>query len=464
MKIEFGTDGWRGEIGKDYNFQNIEKIGYAILNFLNKNKDLPNYKKEIVIGYDTRFLGKETAFFLSEIFSNGGYKVILSDSPVPTPVLSYAVLYFRLPIGIMITASHNPAIYNGIKIKGWYGGSAFPEIYEGIKKCLIEKKIKSEKKGEVAIKDLKKIYIDYLKNSLDLNFIENLKIKILWDSMHGTTGEVLKRIFKEIKCKIKILNFYPDPYFGGVQPEPIPRNLKNTINYLRKNKYEIAGASDGDGDRIGLITKEGEYLWTQKILPILILNHLKNKNEKRGIAKTFSSTSYLDKIGKKYKLKVYETKIGFKYLCKFLLDNKVFIAGEESGGIAFSNFLPERDAIFSFLKILEILKEKDLQSYLDSLYEEFGQLFYERMDMRFDLKKANSFIYGFLKNPPEKILNFKIRKIKSLDGIKLYFENGGWLLLRVSGTENLLRVYCEMENSENIYDIFEYIKKNVRNI
>lgn len=466
MKIEFGTDGWRGKIGEDFNFRNIEKIGYAIINFLKeKPKILPFYRDEILIGYDTRFLGKETAHFLGELFSSYGFRVFISKEPVPTPVLSYGIFHYQFPVGLMITASHNPAIYNGIKIKGWYGSSALPEIYEAVKSYLGIKKPVKKTKGKIEEIDLTEIYLKYLKKNLNWEKIKENKIKILWDPMFGATSKVASLIFKELSLKAKIINAYPDPYFGGVQPEPIPKNLRNTMDYVRKKRFDLTGTADGDGDRIGIITKKGDFLWNHTIFSLLALYQIKEKNEKRGIAKTFSSTLYLDKIAKKYNVKIFETPIGFKYLCPFLMEKKVFIAGEESGGIAFCNSLPERDAILSFLKILEMLSEKKegLEYFLKNLEEEFGNLCYEREDLNMKISKAIKFVENIFKNPPEEIAGFKVSKVKKLDGVKLYFNDKGWLLFRTSGTENLLRIYCEMEKKEEIKEIFNFLKKYVRN-
>lgn len=466
MKIEFGTDGWRGKIGEDYSFNNIEKIGFAIINFLeNKPKILPSSKKEILIGYDTRFLGKETADFLANLFSNYGFNVMISKEPVPTPALSYGTFYFKLPVSLMITASHNPAIYNGIKVKAWYGGSALPEIYDGIKNFLYSKKPQKKGKGKIEEIDLSEIYINYLKKNVNWEKIKKNNIKILWDPMFGATANITKKIFNEIDSKVEVINSYPDPYFGGIQPEPIPKNLKNTIDYVRKKKFDITGTADGDGDRIGLITKDGEFLWNHITLSILALYQLKEKNERKGIAKTFSSTLYLNKIAKKYNVKLYETAIGFKYLCPYLMKKKVFIAGEESGGIAFSSSLPERDALLSFLKILEMLSEKaeKLEYFLDNLKKEFGFLYYKREDIKMKIQDARNFVEGLFKNPPREIAGFKVIKVKKLDGVKLLFGEKGWLLFRVSGTEDLLRIYCEMEKIEDIDKVLTFVKNYAGN-
>ncbi|MEJ5167067.1 MAG: hypothetical protein WHV67_08595 [Thermoanaerobaculia bacterium] len=467
MKIEFGTDGWRGKIGEDFSFKNIEKIGYAIINFLeSKPKILPFFKREILIGYDTRFLGKETAHFLANLFSNYGFNVMISKEPVPTPALSYGTFHFKLPISLMITASHNPAVYNGIKVKAWYGGSALPEIYDGIKNLLNNKKPIKKSKGSIQEIDLIDIYIEYLKKNVNFEKIKENKIRILWDPMFGATSFIIKKLFKELESEEEIINSYPDPYFGGIQPEPIPKNLGKTIEFVKKNKFDISAAADGDGDRIGIITRDGEYLWNHTIIPILSLYYLEEKGERRGIAKTFSSTLYLNKIAKKYKIKIYETPIGFKYLCPYLMKKKVFIAGEESGGIAFSSSLPERDAILSFLKILEMLSEKGekLEYFLNNLKKEFGTLHYKREDMGMKVGTARGFVEEIYKKPPKNIAGLEVSKVKKLDGVKLYFDEKGWLLFRASGTEDLLRIYCEMESAEEVEKVLSSVKEYVRNL
>ncbi len=466
MKIDFGTDGWRGIIGEDFNFENVKKIGFAILKFLEENKkNFPINKKEIIIGYDTRFLGKESLKILTNIFSNYGFKTYISKEPISTPSLSFMVKKLNLPLGIMLTASHNPAIYNGIKIKAWYGGSALPEIYGEVKKNLNKDINIKRKKGEVQEVDILKNYIKYLKEKVEWEKIIKVKGKILWDPIFGATGKILKEIFKEFKGETKVINDYPDPYFGGIQPEPIPQNLKNTIKYLKKNKFDLAGTSDGDGDRIGLIDEKGNFLWNHQIFSILALFHIKERGEKRGIAKTFSGSLYLNRIAKKYKVPLYETKIGFKYLCPYLMEGKVFIAGEESGGIAFYNSLPERDAVLSFLKILEILslKKKSLKFLEDEIIREFGELFYERIDIPMEILRAKNLVKKIYKNPIKKFANYEVKKIKKLDGVKFYFKEEGWLLFRASGTENLLRIYCEMDKKEKIEEILSSLKNFLKN-
>ncbi len=466
MKIDFGTDGWRGVIGKDFNFENVKRIGFAILKLLEEDKKIfPIIKREIIIGYDTRFLGRESSKVLINIFSNYGYKTYISKEPISTPSLSFMVKKLNLPLGIMLTASHNPAIYNGIKIKAWYGGSALPEIYREVKKNLNKDINIKTKKGEVQEVDILKNYIKYLKEKVEWEKIIKIKGKILWDPMFGTTGKILKEIFKEFKGETKVINDYPDPYFGGIQPEPIPQNLKNTIKFLKDKGFDLGGTSDGDGDRIGLIDEKGNFLWNHQIFSILALFHIKERGEKRGIAKTFSGSLYLNRIAKKYKVPLYETKIGFKYLCPYLMEGKVFIAGEESGGIAFYNSLPERDAVLSFLKILEILaiKKKSLKVLEEELIREFGELFYERIDIPMEALKAKDIVEKIYKNPLTKFASYGVKEIKKLDGVKFYFEEEGWLLFRASGTENLLRIYCEMDNKEKIGEIFSFLKNFLKN-
>lgn len=455
MDIKFGTDGWRGVIGDDFNFKNVVKVSSAMVKYyLEKEVRSAGDQRNVVIGYDTRFLGEEAAILAAETFAAAGITPSISQGPVPTPCLSYQVQQRGLAGGIMITASHNPAVYNGIKFKAHYGGTADTAIYDRIIHHLSQVTAQKKKpRCDVYREFLLPDYLDYLATHVNMKFIGSQGYQIIWDSMHGACGTLFSGLFKNSPLFVKTIRSYPDPAFGGGQPEPIPRNLKPLLDEIKHSTLDVAFASDGDGDRLGVVSPSGRFLTPHEVFAMITLHLLENRQMRGGIAKTFSSSLYLDRIAAQYDVPLYETGIGFKYLCPLLVSRDVIIGGEESGGLAVSEFLPERDALMTACLLLEYLAVNgfSLDDAISDLRKRFGSLHYKREDREIkNMKQGRELLDRLKESPPDAIAGRRVRRVLEKDGVKLLLGQDGWLLLRLSGTEPLIRIYCELPTREAV--------------
>ncbi len=448
MKIKFGTDGFRGYIGKDFTFERATTVAKMALSYFH------NKKNSVAIGYDTRFLSKEVAEEISRVAENYGFKTYLTKSFVPSPALSLFTHKKRLSFGIMITASHNPPQFNGVKIKERFGGSALFETIQSISKTEIKN---ISQKGLTKETDIKTFYLDFLKNLFPIDQIGRINLKLLVDPMFGAAQGYLTEIFKGSLLTIREINNFINPSFGNVNPEPTESNLINTRNTLINENYQIAFAFDGDGDRIAAFDERGVFYSTQKLLP-LFLHYLIKKGEKGTVIKTVSTTSLLSIIAKKHNLPIKEVPIGFKNIVPFFLNKEALIGGEESGGMAIKGYIPERDGIYMALMILKMLsEEKKLLSEIYSEIEEiYGRFFFKREDYSFtDENKVRKILNQL---DFDQIAGIKVAEKNFMDGRKFILSESSFLLVRVSGTEPVVRVYAEAETEEKVHNIFSFIK------
>jgi len=445
--IKFGTDGWRAVIARDFTFENVAIVAQAIVDYLRKRKQ----KNKVVVGYDCRFLSKEFAEEISLVFAANNIKVTLSDSPVPTPTISYHCRYRGYDLGIMITASHNPAVFNGLKIKTPQGGSADKPLTNEVESYLGKTKVKKislkEAKNNklLSIKDLTGIQIDFLKKFIDLKKIRKLKLKVLVDLMYGSGGNFAEKILGKSNIKIDYLHNEFNPSFAGIAPEPVESNLKEAISKIKKGRYDLGLVLDGDADRIAMIDGKGNYINAQIILPLLAIHMIKNRKEKGGIGKTVVGSNVIDSVALSLGTACYETPIGFKYLSNLFRDNLICIGGEEAGGIGFQGYIPERDGSVSFLLVLEMLalEGKSFNTVLNEFYKQYGKYYYSRTSLPVkSLKKDLSDI-----KIPKILCGKKVQRVNTLDGLKLITENS-WLMLRKSGTEPIVRVYAESKSKK----------------
>ena len=452
-QIKFGTDGWRGVIADDFTFANIAKVALATANFYKRHKKIKN---GIVIGYDSRFLSQEFAEKVAEVLGNRGIKVILSDKISSTPMVSLLTKKLNAAGGIVITASHNPAQYNGFKIKGDFGGPAFPETIEKVEKELkkvIKLDVKSKKsfaelleKGIIRKIDFTSVYIEDIKSKINVDLIKSAGIKIAYDAMHGAGQGVMDQI---LPLKVSMRGDF-NPSFGGSHPEPLPQNTPGLIEAIVKNGCDIGIATDGDADRIGAFDEKGNFVDSHRIFALLLKYLIEEKKMTGEVAKSFSVSQIIDKMCKKYGLVLHETHVGFKYLCRLMVEGDILIAAEESGGIAVKGHLPERDGTFIGLLLAEIMatRKKKLSDLVNELMDEFGWFYFNRNDARLTEKEKNR-IMAFYKKGPKQIAGFPVQRIETKDGFKLFVENG-WVLVRASGTEPLIRFYAEAETPEKV--------------
>jgi phosphomannomutase len=451
--IKFGTDGWRGVIADDFTFENIAKVALATANFYKRHKKIKN---GIAVGYDSRFLSQEFAEKVAEIISNRGIKVVLSDKISSTPMVSMLTKKLNAAGGVVITASHNPAKYNGFKIKGDFGGPAFPETIEKVEKELkkviklnvISKKSFQEllEKGVIKEIDFTSVYIEDIKSKINIDLIKLSGIKIAYDAMHGAGQGVMDQI---LPLKVSIRGDF-NPSFGGSHPEPLPQHTAGLIEAIVKNGCDIGIATDGDADRIGAFDEKGNFVDSHRIFALLLKYFVEEKKMTGEVAKSFSVSQIIDKMCKKYGLVLHETPVGFKYLCRLMVERDILIAAEESGGVGVKGHLPERDGTYIGLLLAEIMaiRKKKLSELVNELMAEFGWHYFNRYDAHLTEKEKNR-IMAHYKKGPKQIAGLPVQRIETLDGFKLFVENG-WVLVRASGTEPLIRFYAEADTPAKV--------------
>jgi alpha-D-glucose phosphate-specific phosphoglucomutase len=439
--IKFGTDGWRGVIGEDFTFHNVRVVSQAIADYVRSQRG-----KRLVIGYDTRFLSREFAMTCSLVLAANGIRVDISSEVVPTPVVSFSTLQGKYDLGIMITASHNPYKFNGLKIKTKDGGAADRTLTDKVERFLFKNRPKSidvkEAKAKHLLKEreLTKNYKDFLKNFVNIKKIRDLRLKVLIDLMYGTGDTFAQDVISSRNLKIDYLHNEFNPCFGGRPPEPVEDNLDELIKRVKRGGYDLGVALDGDGDRIALVDNKGNFVNAQIILPLLAIHVIKNRKKIAGIGKTVVGTALIDRVALSLGASCFETPVGFKYISNLFKEKLISIGGEEAGGIGFQDFIPERDGTASLLMILEMIayEGKPLATLINNLYKKFGTWFYARISIPLDRVSRN---LDNLKLPSH-LLGQEVERINLLDGIKL-LTSQSWLMFRKSGTEPIVRIYAE---------------------
>ena len=461
MSIKFGTDGWRAIISEDFTFKNVRMVSQAIAD---------HFKGEGVtfaVGYDWRFLSEKYAELVTEVLTANGIKVLLSDKAVPTPLVSLSIKNKKLSGGVMITASHNPPIYNGIKIKASYASSADEKITKSVESFLGKNKIKSISleeglsSGMLEKIDLKPDYVKFISSYIDMKVLKKANLNVLVDCMYGVGDGYIKEILKDTDIQITQMRATRDPLFGGINPEPIPKNLDAVFKEMKKGSYDIAIVNDGDADRICAVMPGGRYISAGHIMALLLLHFIEDKKWKGGVVKTISNTTLIERIVKKYNLKLHETPVGFKYICRLMLDEDILIGGEESGGIGVKNYMPERDGMLLGLLLIEMMahRKKGIVDIMKDVEAEFGQFCYKRIDMDYHDDKKKKLMEFLKTNPPKEILKKPVTETKTYDGYKFIMEDDSWLIMRLSGTEPILRIYAEASSEDLAQEYLEFGKK-----
>lgn len=460
--ITFGTDGWRAVIAEDYTFANLYIVAEATARYFKRHKKIDN---GVIIGYDARFMSGDFAAYTARVLGNRGIKVYLSDTISSTPMVSLAVAKRKAAGGIVITASHNPPRYNGFKLKEDYGGAAHPEMVERLEKQvrkLLDQKKKTPRKwktlgelqneGIVRNIDLTKLYVEDIRKKIDIDVIRGSDIKIVYDAMYGAGAGVIGQLVDSVDE----LRSKHNPSFGGINPEPLPQNLGPLFDAMKSGTYNFGFATDGDADRIASVDEKGQFVDSHRIFSLLIKYLYEQKKMRGMVVKSFSVTELVDKICERYNLPLIITPIGFKHICREMVEGDVLIGGEESGGIGVKNHIPERDGVFIGLLLCEMMavREKKLSELVDELMHTHGYHFYNRIDLQVE-KKEQLRIMRTFKKGIDAIAGYKIRARNDLDGYKFYIENG-WLLVRSSGTEPLIRYYAEADSPEKVEKILRF--------
>ncbi|WP_461831621.1 phosphoglucomutase/phosphomannomutase family protein [Aquifex sp.] len=451
IMVKFGTDGWRARIAEEFNFDNVRKVAKAHARVL-KDKGL----NKVLIGYDWRFRSEDFAKAVYDVMKTEGLEVNLAGSACTTPMVSFGVKYLGYDGGVMITASHNPPIYNGYKIKEHFGGSATPEFVKEVESKINGENVEA-KEYEPTFREIRKHYVEKLRELINLDLLREREALIVHDSMHGTTSGILEYILRDTKISVVNIRKHRDPLFGGNPPEPIEKYMGITKEKVKSIGANLGIANDGDGDRIALVDEKGNYVNTQLIYAMLLLHILENKGKKGKVVKTVSTTYLADRICREFGVPLIEVGVGFKNINEIILkEGGVIFGGEESGGYGIPDYLPERDGIFSALNILELiyLKDKSLSEVIDEIFKRFGTAYYRRIDLKVE-EKVKKKIEELKENPPERIGSMKVMEVKKIDGVKFVFEDDSWLLMRPSGTEPLIRVYAEAPSEDEVGKLLE---------
>lgn len=465
-KIVFGTDGWRGLIARDFTFGNVNLVAKAIAFYIKDNyKDRP-----VIIGYDTRFLADEFAMEVSGVMNALGFNTLVSKEPIPTPVVAFAAKHYLSAGAVMLTASHNPPQWCGIKYIPDYAGPATPEITDEIVsnvKFLTEGSLKFkevENKGKMEYFEPKQEYFDFIKSLLVLDKFKDLNLKVAYDPLYSTGMGYLDTLLPKIsQCEVKTIHGFRDVLFGGGMPEPGEKYLADLKKFVVENKFDLGLSNDGDADRFGILDEKGVYYTPNQVISLLLRHLVKNRDFKGSVVRTVATTHLLDKLAKHYNVRLVETPVGFKYVGAQMRDTDVIIGGEESGGLSILGHIPEKDGILADLLVVEMLayEKKSLSEIWKDLTREVGyEPFGKRLDLHLSEEVKKNIMSRFKNQTPAQIGELKVTGVKTIDGVKLLFEDtNSWMLVRPSGTEPMIRVYLETDSPQKLDMLEKAVKE-----
>jgi phosphomannomutase len=462
LKIKFGTDGWRGRIANEYTFDNVRRCAQGFANYLHK---LGYQGERVVVGYDKRFLSERFAEAVATVLAGNGFRVLLTDGATPTPVISYAVVHEKAVGGVNITASHNPPTDNGFKVRDQFGGAVapsglaeieelIPDTLEGVLWTNYEAGLAS---GQITIFDAALAYIRHLDELLDLEPIRQAGLKVLVDPMWGNGAGWYPRLLKGGTTEVHEIHNVRNPIFPEMsRPEPIQPNVDAGLRATLEKDADVLIIMDGDADRLGVGDENGVFIDQLRVYGLMAYYLLEVRGKRGPIVKTLSTTKMLNKLGKMYKVPVHETGVGFKYIAPKMLETQAMVGGEESGGYAFADHVPERDGILAGLFILDMMVRlnKKPSELLQTLFEKVGAHFYDRVDSPFEGNRQAR-IDRIISADPASIGGLEVTGLDTTDGYKFDLEDGGWLLIRFSGTEPILRVYTETTHEDRVQAILQ---------
>lgn len=455
--VKFGTGGWRAIIGDEFTKQNIQLVGKSIVLKIREEAST----KPVVIGYDRRFLSKEGMIWLAEVLASNGIKVYLIDSACPTPLIMYYIMAHNLDYGLMVTASHNPSLYNGIKVIVKEGRDASQEVTNDlqIKMEQIENEDTTStinniddllSEGKVEFFNPINEYLDNILSKIDVEAIKKANLKIAIDPLYGVALKSLNTIFATCRCDISTLHTEHDTLFAGKNPAPDENTMRYLQNYVTDYGFDLGIATDGDGDRIGLIDDKGEYIDANEILCILYYYFLKYKGIRTPVVKNLCTTCILDKIAESFNQESIEVPVGFKHISSNMSKYNAYIGGESSGGLTVMGHINGKDAIYSAALLVETIAKtgKKLSELMKEVRDIYGSYSMTEENLRFRAERKPELIEQIYNKHDLPDFGIEIEKESYIDGAKVFFKDGGWLVVRFSGTEPLLRIFCEMEDSK----------------
>jgi phosphomannomutase len=459
--IKFGTDGWREIIAKDYTVENVRRVSAGTAQWIINT----GATKVIVLGYDCRFGGEMFAKAAAEIFVSFGIKVMLADKMVSTPMISMAAQEYEAGLGVILTASHNPASYNGFKLKASFGGPALPSDVEAIE-ALIPETVntyneyeKALAEGFINISSFEDLYYNKVADAFDLDLLRANDTKFIYDAMYGAGQDVFKRILPNAM----VLHGEMNPGFGGTAPEPIAKNLGEIMDVMKSGDYLCGLATDGDADRIGFFDGDGHFVDSHHLILLLMRYLVQDKGFSGKVVKSFSVSDKVQKLASHMGLETITTKIGFKYICGHMVNDDVLIGAEESGGIAIKGHIPERDGIWMGLALMEYCLKtgKTVKELINEVYAITGSFAVERYDLHLNEAKKLAIVESCKKAVYKSFGKYTIESIEDTDGFKFRLTDGSWVMIRPSGTEPVLRVYSEAANSEAAFAILNATKETI---
>jgi alpha-D-glucose phosphate-specific phosphoglucomutase len=474
MTIKFGTDGWRAVISETFTFHNLRLVSQAIADLINEEeKNNPS----VVIGFDTRFLSDRYAAEVARVMAANGIQAWLSRADAPTPAISYAIVHKKATAGVMITASHNPPRYNGVKLKAHFGGSATKEQHKRVE-YLLERNLEqavgpnmigfeaAEAQGLIHKFDPAWAYYEHLGTILDLDTLSRGELRVVCDGMYGSGRGVIGEVLSRGRTTVHNIRHEMNPGFGGIHPEPIEKHLGMLMSTIQAGHWDVGLATDGDADRIGAVDAKGNFVDPHRIFALILQYLIEQKGWTGRVVRTVSTTRMIDRIALKHGLTVIETPVGFSHIADLMMEGDVLMGGEESGGMSVKGHIPEGDGILMGLLLLEVIAAsgKPLHKLVDQLLAEYGPAQYARTDMKLARPVEKAMLVEKLTgNAPEEIAGISIESIQTTDGIKYYLTDGSWLLIRPSGTEPVLRVYAEAPSDKRVEALLAFGEDVARN-
>ncbi len=464
--IKFGTGGWRALIGEDFTKENVRILSQGVANMMKSQNCV---HKGFVIGYDRRFLSDKAARWMAEVLAGNGIKVFFIEKVAPTPLVMFTVNRADTCYGAAVTASHNPADYNGIKIFTGGGRDAAEDVTHELERYIDRMDKASIKaadfaegleKGLIEIIDPFNEYIDTIIGMIDMEAIKGRKLKVLLDPMFGVSKTSLQTILITARCEVDIINDRHDTLFGGRLPSPSSHTLQRLRELVVEKGYDLGIGTDGDADRLGIIDEQGNFIHPNSILALLYYYLLKYKKWTGGAVRNVATTHLLDKIARGFGELCYEVPVGFKHISSNMEKYNCLIGGESSGGLTIRGHIRGKDGIFAASLLIELLSVtgKSLSQLLEEIHQKFGYSYMTESDYKFSLSEKNRLLQLLFDEKKLPDFKHKVERVSYMDGVKVYFENGGWIITRFSGTEPLLRIFCEMENEQQAAEVSNAMK------
>jgi phosphomannomutase len=463
--IKFGTDGWRAVIAEDFTFENVARVAQAAADFWkaeirNPKSEIHRRAPQVVVGYDRRFLSDRFAQITAEVFSGNDFQVVLAPAPTPTPCVSFAVKQMGAVGGVMITASHNPPIFNGFKLKSHFGGSADAATCQAVERFLDKNpatRCRRESKSNLVTRDLRPAHFAAIKRLVDFKRIARSKLRVAHDALFGVGAGVFETLLAKTSCRVTTLNAAHDVLFGGICPEPLPKNYVLGAAQLRRNPHDICLVTDGDADRLGAMDGRGNPLTNRQVIALLLHHLVRNRGGRGTVTKTFNTTAMVDKMCAAWNLPLTEVGIGFRFIAPEMMKPGALFGAEESGSVGFAGHIPERDGLAAGLFLLEMLalEKTSVNKIYARLEKEFGPHRYARFDAHYPLEKRAALMASLQAGPPSKLLRSPLAGVDTRDGVKFVAEDSTWLMLRGSGTEPVLRIYAEARSDGDVQKLLK---------